>query len=134
MKGREGGADQNLIKQRPLPIVHGHSRLNVPAQQRELSYYSYFLILLNDTFSCCLFYSVSSSLFSETARQRIPGIEVKKSDNTRNPFQGPHVRVGGLGSARIPGGQQRGSHSQLWGKSQACPGGTPQEANPTRGA
>ena len=41
----------------------------------------------------------------------------------------PCVKVGGLlGSNRIPGGQQRGSHGQFLGNAESYPGHTPQEA------
>ena len=73
----EGGGDQNLIKQRPLPTVTG-IHFQMPPLYKEsfhsiptFSYYS------NKVLPAAHF--VSTSSFFEAARQETLGIEVKKS-------------------------------------------------------
>ena len=77
MSGGGGGGDQNLIKHGPLFIVCRYSLSNAPSLQRELSYYSYFLIIYsNELLSAAHFVSTSSCL--EALRPGILGSEVKK--------------------------------------------------------
>lgn len=55
----------------------------------------------------------------------IKGISVPIKETSQSAFT-PTVRAGGyLGFDRMPGGQQRGSHSPLSGKPETCLGSIP---------
>ena len=82
--GKEGRADQNLIKQRLLPTATG-IHFWMPPLCKELLYYSYFLILYSNKLLPAAHF-VSTSSFFEVVRQGTPGFQLKNPPTSPFPL------------------------------------------------